>query len=1227
MLKRAKIYSLLCIIVASTVVGLFSLPQSASAQTTSDTTSAGTEWNDKRMINAIKAQAYRDFMAYCIKSATNDGVNNPSELISFDNAKDSKWFNGGEKNMDDNIFDVGYLADPSDDGKLACSGDDSVDVVTEFLSLFGWSDPIVALCALGYVPVANDPNGGIGEPEKDCSGINGTGGKTYAGFLYPDGGVDVEATVKSAIDNSPGAKAGVLSNGGPYRGQAQYYLVQKLAYINKCSSKAESGAQNLPVKTVLWDTQANNGSGDGSIKDVTHPANDDNNDKIMLFPNPKDERTCQELSGQVQGLGDASGNAEAYLAWLGDNKPAPEDNMAGSIGSPAGGSSPSSCQVTGIGWIVCPVMNFLAGVVDSAYWALDRLFLRLPPVNLDTSDPNNGTYKAWAIMRDLANIIFVIAFLAIVFSQVTNIGITNYGIKRLIPKLVMAAILVNLSYIICAVAVDLSNIIGSSLKDLLDSVRVLDTSTQTEANSGGVWQSLVVTTLAVSLIAGAVILAWATTGLLFVALLAIVPIIMTVLITMLVRQAFVVLLIVISPLAFVALLLPNTEGYYKKWLELFKAMLLLYPIVAFLFGASALASDILMAASAGLDGGDGFKTMNGIVAGVVRILPLVMIPAVMKVSSGIFGRVTGMVNDRQKGWFDAKRNQASDMHKVQKAEQGKRLGNFVNSEGGMFGGKQSRRRRFIGSISGYGASNRELRRKDELSKAQSNTEAAYLGESKNVEARNAAKNAQVSLQNAQVRADTIRIEGAEGLTLQHESMDVEKRKQAAENRTEAVALSMMSGTAAGQAALVEAKNAEIRKHTEENRAETVAIEGASHALEARAKNAELSKQIAENESQASAQEHASQELKIQAETSSQNLSTVQNRDKQAIEELRAKGSSDPSLLATHGVSAATADAARTASFESKAVDSAASYARHEGEVEYSKEIQEGKTPFAQGLANTAGGNIDTEAGKSRAQSQARSTIVRAFNQSVGEQKDTMSNLKVDDDPITHEAGLRKLYQDSSLSEERRAAAISKVFEVGSADDVREAIDFIAKDDPSWSDKEKSAIKSMRQQTRADVGSRKPIGLGNQAMSNLAVGAELGMTVEESLESRVRAGKITAEMIAQAPVEEARMLQGLTAKLKGDPEFKKLQQQIVAFRTNPQLQGKQPAAEITSVMDIIAPPPLSTSASSPFTTTAAPSTPTAPPPAGWTSTSSGFVYPTPSKPRGTSGGSTGTGGTP
>ncbi|MBC7512031.1 hypothetical protein H7142_00005, partial [Candidatus Saccharibacteria bacterium] len=258
----------------------------------------------------------------------------------------------------------------------------------------------------------------------------------------------------------------------------------------------------------------------------------------------------------------------------------------------------TTCAIDGIGWMICPVMTFMANIIDKAYQQVAS-WLTVTPIA--TTGGGSAMYTAWVAMRDIANISFVIAFMVIVYSQLTSAGVSNYGIKKLLPKIVIAAILVNLSYILCTIAVDISNIAGSSLYSLMKSDSFaggIDTShfEGDAASTDGGWLGIVTAILAsatiIYLALPALIVALPT------ALLAII----TVFLVLALRQVLIILLIVISPLAFIALLLPNTEDWFKRWRKLFVAMLVMYPIIALLFGVSALASTIVMNSATDVNG-------------------------------------------------------------------------------------------------------------------------------------------------------------------------------------------------------------------------------------------------------------------------------------------------------------------------------------------------------------------------------------------------------------------------------------------------------------------------------------------------------------------------------------------------------------------------------------------------------------------------------------------------
>jgi hypothetical protein len=350
------------------------------------------------------------------------------------------------------------------------------------------------------------------------------------------------------------------------------------------------------------------------------------------YLNKSDANYCKTTYATNQTLLNAC-TYGATTATGGENSTTPPTTSTPGAGTPA----KPTCTIQGIGWIICPVVNFLAQVVDAAYSIVGKLLTVQPLLTTQSSGGASPIYSAWSIMRNFANVAFVIAFLFIIFSQLTSVGISNYGIKKMLPKIIVAAVLVNVSYWICSIAVDISNILGSSIDQLLQGTKSVLTPPDLSKNAaatGAGWTG----------IAGG-ILAGAVTGVtaLYIGLSALLPVLITVLITILVvflvltlRQALIILLIVVSPLAFVAYLLPNTESLFKKWRELFQTLLLMYPLISLIFGASALGSTIIMNSANG-------SIAIEIMGAGVSILPLIILPAFIKGAHSILSNFSNKV--------------------------------------------------------------------------------------------------------------------------------------------------------------------------------------------------------------------------------------------------------------------------------------------------------------------------------------------------------------------------------------------------------------------------------------------------------------------------------------------------------------------------------------------------------------------------------------------------------
>ena len=311
---------------------------------------------------------------------------------------------------------------------------------------------------------------------------------------------------------------------------------------------------------------------------------------------------------------------------------------------PAGSTTSTTCEdsLGSLGWLVCPSTGKISEAVDFLYDKLEGV-LEINPVEMKDGSP---IYEIWKYFQGVTNVIFIIFLLVVVFSQITGVGITNYGIKKTLPKLIIAAVLVNLSFYICSLAVDVSNIFGEGIRELFTNI---ETATSGNIEGTAVASSGVALSEMYSALAGGASLAVAggviafETGAIWMliplALGALVSVVIGI-ITIAMRQAVVTLLIMIAPLAMVAYILPNTEMWFKKWRHLLFQMLVFYPAFSLLFGASSVAGWAIIVSSQ-----NGFGVLIGV---AVQIFPLFFSWSLMKMSgtflSTINSKLTALAN-------------------------------------------------------------------------------------------------------------------------------------------------------------------------------------------------------------------------------------------------------------------------------------------------------------------------------------------------------------------------------------------------------------------------------------------------------------------------------------------------------------------------------------------------------------------------------------------------------
>jgi len=370
--------------------------------------------------------------------------------------------------------------------------------------------------------------------------------------------------------------------------------------------------------------------------------------------NKKEVKVIYFPSGEISSLSSAT---YAVYSFTPPDTYNQTDTSTISIDPPSENSTSTSCDVQGIGWFICPVSNWLADGIDYMYSALQE-FLKTKP--LETTNQNSGIYLAWVIMRNISNVAFIVAFLVIIYSQLTSVGISNYGVKKMIPRLVIAAVLVNLSFTICAILLDLSNIAGYAFQDAFMGIKNT-ISTVGENTSTWTWSEVISTALSNGVLAvgaGYAVSLALTTELLpmLVPAAALAGLtLLFILLIMAARQALIIILIIISPLAFVCYLLPGTEKWFKKWRDLFLTMLVFFPAFAVVFGGTQLAGIIIIQNASGPNG-----AIMHVLGMLVQIIPLAITPLIMKFSGGVLGKFAGFVNDKNKGLYDRTKNWSKD---------------------------------------------------------------------------------------------------------------------------------------------------------------------------------------------------------------------------------------------------------------------------------------------------------------------------------------------------------------------------------------------------------------------------------------------------------------------------------------------------------------------------------------------------------------------------------------
>ena len=289
---------------------------------------------------------------------------------------------------------------------------------------------------------------------------------------------------------------------------------------------------------------------------------------------------------------------------------------------------------TVLAFFLCPWIIMLNGLASATVNLIERIFT----VRIFMGQTGEVLQAVHQQATMVANILFVLVLLLIIISMITSVGLSNYHLKKMAPKIAIVAVTVNMSFFITGALVDLSNITGHSVKNMVATAARAGISAydcdrfvggiggdveeciefggpthaqMVEYNSQGALSDPDALAYGVAGAAGvgtaagtaAAVGGTAAVGSMFkliaitLAVLAILLLINVIMIIILssVRIAILMGLVIVSPLAFVAIIFPNGgQKLFMRWFSEFGKLLLIFPMFGLVVGVSQIAASMFM---------------------------------------------------------------------------------------------------------------------------------------------------------------------------------------------------------------------------------------------------------------------------------------------------------------------------------------------------------------------------------------------------------------------------------------------------------------------------------------------------------------------------------------------------------------------------------------------------------------------------------------------------------
>lgn len=234
------------------------------------------------------------------------------------------------------------------------------------------------------------------------------------------------------------------------------------------------------------------------------------------------------------------------------------------------------------------MISFMLSILDSiAKWLL-KIFgqMIVTMIGQGRFITNDIVKESWPFVQGIANLGFIFALLYIALATTLRLEAVSSSIQRLLPKLLIGALLVNFSLVIGGLLIDTSRVLMAAEIKLMSKPSVTNTLTNSVDDFAAklVQNSNFVQAQIASLKAvnkngvSSVILRMIQNTLFIILLTAAMGVVA---INLFARYIILLILLTLSPLAYLAIALPQTQGVVKQWWGMFLKWVFYGPIVLF----------------------------------------------------------------------------------------------------------------------------------------------------------------------------------------------------------------------------------------------------------------------------------------------------------------------------------------------------------------------------------------------------------------------------------------------------------------------------------------------------------------------------------------------------------------------------------------------------------------------------------------------------------------------